>query len=167
MKRVRTHITRLIALALCLMLGTAFIGYAEDENSFIDFDATLTNGFEQSASSWFSSPLYRALLTLTLIMDVDNALDIDLYTAITNNSYVGREGLFLVVGIILDDGTMLINYSPLTGDAAYMYSKTDLSTTLKEMLIESVLENGCSDGYYKNSSDDMYKVIETIVGAGD
>lgn len=167
MKRARRITVRLLALMLCVAMFPSVYSALAEDNSFIDFEPTLTEAFDQSASSWYSSSTYRALLTITLLTDCDSAVDLDLSAALTNSSYVGKKGFFLVVGMVLDGATLIMTYSPITGDAAYLYSETTLSTELQELLIESTMENICTDGYSKNDLEDIYLVLKTLVSAGD
>ena len=116
---------------------------------------------DKTAKDWVSTSNNRALLTWLLMIDVasDNKIDGDtLGEFLSNASYVGREGAFLVVGGRFGDNCLLIFYTPSFDVATYVIMDNFASGSVIDMAVREALEEHCSDGVYKNDVDDLLSV---------
>lgn len=153
MKRIMAFL-----LALVLLMGTAAV--AEDLQE-IEFKPTLTDALDKAAAEWASTSTNRALLTWLLLIDItmENKIDSDtLASFVSNTSYVGREGAFLIVVGRLDDEGLIIYYAPLLNSAYYMEVEGVTSDSMVDMIVNSTITANCSDGVYKNDVSDLISV---------
>ena len=145
-------------LALVLLMGTAAV--AEDVQE-IEFKPTLTDALDKTAAEWASTSTNRALLTWLLLIDItlENKIDSDtLATFVSNTSYVGREGAFLIVVGRLDDEGLIIYYAPLLNSAYYLEVEGVTSDSMVDMIANGTITANCSDGVYKNDVSDLISV---------
>ena len=136
---------RIIAAMLFLLIcGNAMA--LEETETFVDFNAKLTDGMGISSTEWFSTSLNRAMLTTCLAFDLKVELgnDFDFYDMLTSPSYVGfGKSDFSLVVIGKNNVTVFEDYE----DAEF---ETDA---------EFILSENCSD-YYKNDVAE----IEACIG---
>ena len=160
---------RIVGILLALVMLLSGFAWAEEgegsvqdaKDHFVEFEPTLANSAECSSSEWMANGENRALLTLLLWGDLTAHLT-DLDEAfigewdILKPSYAGRTGTVnLVVYMQAENNDVIVTYSPLLGIASYM-----LGTKLNDdWLVESLVEELCSDEYYENSLLEMYYVL--------
>lgn len=139
-------------MALVLLFGTAL---ADDSKTF---EPTFTNTFNYSASKWFSSDEYRALLTIMLSFDLSNEDDDFPDNALLGDSYVAyvKESKGLVVTFLVDDIDYTMIYVPHLDTAVYSEPSTS-SAYAVEMAFE---ELGYT--YYRNSLSTIMDVAKLI-----
>ena len=151
---------------LCLVLVFALTlsmiccaGLAEEESKAISFTPTMTNLVKTQAKEWMASDDMRAMATVLLVVDLITALDSSdgLMTALTQATYIGKEGLDLIIYLHSGENDILILYRPVTGEA--YYSLFDVAT---DEAIEFVMEKYCTDGYYKNDIESIFTVVQGL-----
>lgn len=160
-------------LSLCLVLAMLTVGCmaglceeataSAEETKAIAFEPTITNGFDYSASEWFSSGFNRAMLAVILSLDLCNIVDkdvIDFGPALTESSFVAKDGLILVVYYHGTQDDLYITYMPLTGQATYQI--TDKS---EDYVVQYALETVVDDGCYKNDFEDLMNVVALLKDA--
>lgn len=166
---------KILALALAVMLAlsaTAVVWAEEEESDWVAFEPTITNSCGNSAGmdtdDWFDDDYFRAFLTVSLCMDIGNALESssdpalqamgeDFIATLFDSTYVGLDTLMLFVTYQYGDHTIHVGYTPFNGTADYMISDgiTDSET-------EELLSGACNGGYYKNSFSSISSVVSDI-----
>ena len=151
-----------ISLVLVFVLTLSMVycaGLAESEKEAKPFTPTVTNLVKNQAKEWMASDDTRAMVTVLLIVDLTTEIDSnDLLTnSLTKASYIGKQGLDLVVYVHGVENDMLILYRPVTGDAYYMM--LDVS---KDEAVEIVMNMYCTDGFYKNDLESIYTVVQQL-----
>ena len=136
-------------------------GLADTSNA-IEFDAEIVNMVDQSAADWYDTEYTRCFLTALLLVDLGSQTELNASEALNHNTYVGREGMILLIGTVIEDEVVMITYVPAMSKAHYMQSDGLGSDTLNELLITSVLESNCSDGYKKNDVLVMREVLTDL-----
>ena len=157
---------------LCLMLVFVLTlslvcctGLAEEESRVASFTPTMTNLMKKQAKEWMSTDDTRAMATVLLVVDLITALDSSdglissdgLMSALTQATYIGKEGLDLIVYLHAGENDILILYRPVTGEAGY-----SLFDVAKDEAVQMVLDLYCTDGYYKNDYESVYAVLQGL-----
>ena len=152
-----------IVLVLLMFVSCFTAGYAEteeeNESSAVMFEATITKLLDNQAKEWFASEEMRAMVTILLSLDLSSELDKDseAYPDLSQNTYVGKSSLDLIVYLHGQKKDVTIMYRPITGDAGY----TIMNASTDEV-VEIIMGAVCSDGYYKNDAETMYVIAQQI-----
>ena len=158
---------KLIAcLLLCCILITSALAVESTLN--IEFDAKLTNNTNLTAREWFSDSYMRASLTVMLFAELATQSDtsFNAAAALSNSTFVGREGSALVVFGYTDGKILSVFYVPQTGSASYgIIELGDESDSMMEFFIDTFMKSYCTDGIYKNSTSDIMDVLELMKSA--
>ena len=154
------RIVSMLVVVVLLLVGT--VGYCDtsEENEEVYFEATLTNILDMQAKEWFASSYYRAVLTVMVAGDLALACEdgsFDLATAITEDTYVGKEGLDLIVYFHGVDEDIIVVYRPLTGDACYLPMEE-----MSSEYVEYILGELCTEGFYLNDMEDIFEVVADL-----
>ena len=148
-----------IALLLCLLLTQGMTALADSGTAI---EASFTEGFDLSSTAWMQSGVSRALLTISLGIDLSQAVDESEF-AIANalfngKSLVGRISESGVLGVYLHGTNQdyLIVYSPSSGEAGY---------TTNEVMDDSLAMTKFGlifDQNYFNDDADIATVLDTM-----
>ena len=169
-------------LLICCVCSWAFGAYAsalpkattapveaDDDDGFIEFDATITNilGEDISASDWLGSGEARAILTMLLGIDyksaIENGDELELQIGV-KKSYVGSANSDLILYVVMRDATTLITiqYVPLLKMANYYtIDITGYTDSMYELLAEMALNEVC-DNYYENTLTDLMTALNEL-----
>lgn len=146
-----------LALALALLLSACALAQSDTQ-----FEPTLTNAVDVSATEWYSTSYNRALLTVLLLLDCDELLVegdlLDTTGAVVDTTYVGRGDSVLVAYYHAVDGDLIIMYNPEIGIADYM-----VLDSYDEAKAEFFMESFCPDGYYENNISDVMTVGDELM----
>ena len=151
-----------LMLTVVLLFSCCAFGFAEtndsDDNAVM-FDAGITKAIEQTAANWFASKDMRAMATILLALDYSVAIDEDspLFPDLSESTYIGKDGLDLVVYMHAGEKDIIIVYRPVSGEA--VYTEMDASS---DVVIEAAMSAICSDGYYENDIETMYSIAQQI-----
>ncbi len=168
---------KILALALAIMLAlsaVAVVWAEEEESNWVAFEPTITNSCGNSAEmdtdDWFDDDYFRAFLTVSLCMDIGNALESssdpalqamgeDFIATLFDSTYVGLDTLMLFVTYQYGDHTIHVGYTPFNGTAGYMINDafTDSET-------EELLSSTCKGGYYRNRFSSISEVVSDLSG---
>ena len=159
---------KLICVVAVLALLCACVSALAENSSAntLTFTHTLTYGMDNSVSDWYATETNRCLLTISLGLDLGIAFpDIPVSTWLTNTTIVGKDGNTLCVIGYTDDQLLAITFSPLLNTAACI--TTDISgigqqSSVADLLIDSVAQSTCNDGYYTNSTTTMLTVLQQL-----
>lgn len=152
---------RCIVLVLAVLVTACCITFALGESDgFLNFSSNLTDIFDQSAKNWISSSENRAMFSVLISCDLAVSVENgnDYLPDFSKKSYVGKEGLDLVlIAHTQGDETIIVVYRPSSGEASFRTMDIDNDT-----LLELMLSNLCSDGYYKNDTEDILATTEAL-----
>lgn len=148
---------RLLCVLVTILIGNlATVGVAESDSEVIQFDTPLTDGLEWSASESLESKESRALTTISLAMDLIIA-DKGVTPDLSKNTYIGKEGINIVVHYHGEGDDIIVIYQPITKTAAFqeIEASTDIVTKL-------AMEQACTDGTYENDLETVYSYVMEI-----
>lgn len=146
----------LAALLLCCSFSFAMAEVVSDE---VYFDADIMNALDQDAESWFTNAETRAMGTILLALDFSLTIgnDSPLFPDMSEPTYIGRDGDYLVVYVHTSGNDVILLYDTSTGEAAYMET-----SGLSSAVIEDMLNEVCEDGYYENDITTMLTVAQEL-----
>lgn len=157
-----------IVLVLVLTLCSCSFAFGEDETISIEFEPTLTNALDHTSSIWFQSSANRAFFSVIIAVDLLLALgedsDLDVFSGLAETSYVGKDGLTLILVYEADGKPLVITYTPALQSARYGFA----DGSYNKSLVEIVMSSNCSDGYYENDLEDILNAsnaLEEILSA--
>lgn len=157
-----------MALLFIFLTAGSVIALADDENTTITIEPSLTNGLfkNDSCSEILSTSFNRAALTVLLYLDLveKDLLDISDLADTVVNSYVGKpnhdsiSNYSVVVSMYNSKSIYLITYTPLLGQANFnAIDNNQISDSLIEALFDTVTINN-----QKNSVSDILEVMKAI-----
>ncbi len=156
-------------LLLVMLLVPCCTGFASAEADAIPFAPSfteiITNATNYTASDWFGTSYNRAMVTLTLALDLSVELSIPLTTLLDwmADSYVGRNSYMLMVAFFDTYGTLYsVAYAPSLGLANY-----GRISGLKgnSWGVQTVLQQHCGDGVYRNELTQIVQATKDLNSA--
>ena len=144
-------ISAILVLVLALSVTTASL--ADDP---IKFEPTMTKIFDYDVDTWLSTKLNRALITVTLYLDLNLAKEITTDDFGPFNSMVAKVGDHVVIVLVSDKGVLAASYSPTTKTADYQRFASLTHDSAKKVLQEN------SDAVYENADEDITTVTQII-----
>ena len=147
-----------MVLALLLLMGCAISALGDIDT--LQYEPTLTNAMDYSASTWFSTSSNRAMLSLLLTLDLVTKYDSQSQYVpdLSKPSFVGKsdEDLFLTAHT-QTGAQIIISYRPSTGVGFY-----GLHESASDSNVEYALSQICPDGCYKNDSSDIQAAVQLV-----
>ena len=137
-------------------------------------DAPITSSVGLSASEWYSSARFRALLTVSLSIDTFSKMsdaDSDSYTAFwLNPSWVAissNKRQVMVTGYYSTSTSttvLVMIYTPSTGKIEYMpvVSSPAVSDSLAETLCLAAIQNDKTNKYEKNDASEIISILADV-----
>ena len=156
---------RFLACLCAVVMAVCMLSAAAAETESKQFDTTLTSviGKEATASSILSSGLSRALLTVTLMLDLGTGPEPQLKdngaTVLINKSYVGKKEDVLTVLMYDDDLLYSIVYSPDMPEVGFYFTQARNGLTDDQIELISRMAN---DETYPNSLTDLNTVVQGL-----
>ena len=144
-------ISAILVLVLALSVTTA--GLAADP---IKFEPTMTKIFDYDQSTWMSTKLNRALITVTMYLDLNLAKEITTDDFSPFNSMVAKVGGHVVVVLVGNKGVLAASYNPTTKAADYQIFGSLGHDSAKKVLQDN------SDTVYENADEDITTVTQII-----
>lgn len=152
MKRI---IAAILMAAMLLMVGTS--GLCEEPTTF---NPMLTDMMEADADQLMADSMTRALVTVTLALDLSVAMDDDSkQVSLSDVTYVGRSGSILNVLYHIQDKhgeCIFVSYAG-GGRASYIFMHG-----LTDEFAPGLMASVCKDGYFRNSIDDLATALEEV-----
>ena len=152
---------RILCLVLTLIMALSVAATAMAEG--VSFTPELCSALDMGVSEWYASEQTRALLTVLLLLDAQNAqsetgMRFDSDDIDWTHTYLGKidATLFACVGLE-NNQFLLIGFAPAI-DTALIEIK---EATNLELVIEGAMEATC-ESYYQNSTDTLLVVMETL-----
>lgn len=151
-------------LTAMILLSCIMPVIAEDEWKPLTIDCTTALFSNQSAKEIFDFPGVRALITITMWMDlVRNGYDAaDLYDCYANLGYVGLSEQIIYLGMWKDDWAVIIQYIPQTDEAIYK-EFTVKSASYGEKIVSTSLKSICGNNLLKNELDVLNQAFQLIM----
>lgn len=145
----------ILLAAMLLMVGTT--GLCEEPTSF---NPMLTDMLGADVGEMMASSMTRALVTVTLALDLGLAMDDDSkLVSLGDPTYVGRSGSILNVLYHIQDNRgecIFVSYAG-GGIANYVF----LHSVTDEFAPE-LMSSVCEDGYFKNSIADLSTALDEV-----
>lgn len=150
-----------VLLVAVLMLSVSACAMAEGASDPVPFNPKLSTLMEYSTSEWMEDNGSRAFLTATICCDlvlsnVDDLFDFEL----TNDIYVGRSGLNIVICYYNDTTILSVFYTPMNDEASYILMDSVLPSTVAQKAVKDF----CGTCYTVDG-DDFLICIEAIMEA--
>ena len=162
-----------LALVMVLVLtigGCVFAeGEATDEavdeaREWVAFETPMTSILDRTASEWISSSKNRAMLSLTLTMDIIIDQQDEYIPDFGEVSYVGREGGVLILYVVLQTENtleekmdMFVLFDANTKEAEY-----SVHEHWEKLMVELFMEDICGEKWYENDQDDIVEVASAL-----
>ena len=157
-----------ILLLIALVISCVSVGYADNE--FKQYSLIGRSAMPWTSDEIFSSPEYRAYLTLMSTYSIGISTDMDNMMYImdnleylwdTNPSYVAKDGDTLVVIAFSPNRILEIRYEdPTEYHADYRFTETDLSGEELEKYVASMAEQ--YEEYYLNTAEAIESAKELL-----
>lgn len=150
----------LFVLIICMNSWVAALA----EYEFTNIEGNLVSIFDYTPSKWMESSMYRALLTVSLAVDVGLQEDIPYQANYYEGSYVGRSENDLVVMVGTEDKNVVLSimYNPYLNHVRYLFTENNASF---DAFCKYVLTDWCENGYYKNDISDILEVTDLLIEA--
>lgn len=147
---------RWIVFALVFVLGLNLGAIAlADSDEITDFDPGLTNSMDMTANEWMETVETRAEITFTLAFDMTIAGGPT--PDLSENAFIGKDGLDLVVYYHGDNDDIVVVYRPFANEASYF-----TVDTISDKSIEGLMEEVCGDGFYKNDMETLFGIMQEV-----
>ena len=160
--------------AFCLLIILILGISSSMAASSYTIDAPITSSVDLTASEWYSAANYRALLTVSVLIDTISQMsddDSDSYASfLINPSWVAissNKRQVMVAGYYSSSASttvLVMIYTPGTGKIEYLpvVSRPAISDSLAETLCLTAIQNDKTNKYEKNDASEILSILADI-----